>query len=61
VRRCACTALVLLAPVAIVGSGAAAQVSGIIVFSSNRDGDYDIYAVNPDGTGLTRLLRPMLR
>jgi TolB protein len=30
-------------------------VSGTIVFSSNRDGDYDIYAVNPDGTGLTQL------
>lgn len=25
------------------------------MFNSNRDGDYEIYAVNPDGTGLTQL------
>jgi Tol biopolymer transport system component len=32
-----------------------AAASGTVVFSSNRDGDYEIYAVNPDGTGLTQL------
>jgi hypothetical protein len=30
-------------------------VSGTIVFTSDRDGDFEIYAVNPDGTGLTQL------
>ncbi len=28
---------------------------GQIVFSSNRDGNYEIYVMNPDGTGLTNL------
>ena len=27
----------------------------LIAFTSNRDGDYEIYAIRPDGTGLTRL------
>ena len=36
-----------------VASGSAS--SGRIVFQSSRDGDYDIYAMNPDGTGLTEL------
>ena len=26
-----------------------------IVFTSNRDGDFDVYAMNPDGTNLTQL------
>jgi TolB protein len=34
---------------------AASNGGGAIVFASNRDGDYDIYGVNPDGTGLTQL------
>jgi TolB protein len=46
-------ASVLLSPAASAPS--AAKTSGTIVFSSNRDGDYEIYAVNPDGTGLTQL------
>ena len=36
-----------------VASGSAS--SGRIVFQSSRDGDYDIYAMNPEGTGLTEL------
>ena len=27
----------------------------LIAFTSNRDGDYEIYTIRPDGTGLTRL------
>jgi TolB protein len=54
-----CLALVLAVP-AIVGAGSAApatklSTSGAIVFSSDRDGDWDIYAVNADGTGLRQL------
>ena len=47
--------------IALVGAGAGAesaspaQTSGSIAFVSNRDGDSDIYAINPDGTGLTQL------
>jgi Tol biopolymer transport system component len=33
----------------------APRVDGVVVFASNRDGDSDLYAVNPDGTGLTQL------
>ena len=40
---------------AAAGLAPEAQSGGTIVFGSNRDGDYDIYAVNPDGTGLTQL------
>lgn len=29
----------------------------LISFTSNRDGDYEIYTVHPDGSGLTRLTR----
>jgi Tol biopolymer transport system component len=36
-----------------IASGSAS--SGRIVFQSSRDGDYDIYSMNPDGTGLTQL------
>src|SRR5438034_3268055 len=49
-------ALVLLVPIALVGRGTrAAPASGRIVFTSNRGGTEEIYAVNPDGTGLTQL------
>ena len=27
----------------------------MIAFTSNRDGDWEIYTIRPDGTGLTRL------
>lgn len=33
----------------------AADTNGAVVFTSTRDGNSDIYAVNPDGTGLTQL------
>lgn len=36
-------------------SALVAEPTGTIVFSSNRDGDWDIYAVNSDGSGLTQL------
>jgi tricorn protease-like protein len=29
--------------------------NGRIAFDTNRDGNYDVYAINPDGTGSTRL------
>jgi hypothetical protein len=59
--RSFCLALVFVLSIGLAGSGAAADLGpkadpgGTIVFNSNRDGDYDIYAVNPDGTGLTQL------
>jgi TolB protein len=31
--------------------------NGKIAFTSNRNGNYEIYTVNPDGTGLARLTR----
>jgi len=56
--------LVLAGSLGVVGPSAArapagllpkAEVTGTVLFTSNRDGDWDIYAVNPDGTGLTQL------
>jgi uncharacterized repeat protein (TIGR01451 family) len=35
--------------------GAFPGQNGKIAFSSNRDGDYDIYSMNPDGSGVTQL------
>ena len=32
-----------------------AQISDKVVFSSNRDGNFEIYSMNSDGTGATRL------
>jgi Tol biopolymer transport system component len=29
--------------------------NGKIVFSSSRDGNFEIYSMNPDGSGVTRL------
>src|SRR6266545_1259512 len=54
-------ALVFVVSISLARGGPAAEpaptadAGGTIVFQSTRDGDYDIYAVNPDGTGLTRL------
>jgi Tol biopolymer transport system component len=35
--------------------GAVSNADGAIIFASDRDGDWDIYGVNPDGAGLTQL------
>jgi Tol biopolymer transport system component len=35
--------------------GPGTWVGGKIVFSSNRDGGYDVYSMNADGSGVTRL------
>ncbi len=40
---------------AAAGSAPKVESGGRVVFSSNRDGDFEIYAVNPDGMGLTQL------
>ena len=59
--RSLCLALAFAVSISISGAGAAAHLgpkadaSGTIVFNSDRDGDFEIYAVNPDGTGLTQL------
>jgi len=34
---------------------ASVTVTGRILFSSTRDGDYEIYSMNPDGTGQSRI------
>ena len=40
---------------AVATAEPASSDPGRVVFQSNRDGDYEIYAVNPNGTGLTQL------
>jgi hypothetical protein len=40
---------------AVAGAHPAAPVAGTVVFTSTRDGDAEIYAINPDGSGLTHL------
>jgi TolB protein len=50
--------LALAAPVVVdaAPSGAAFPgANGKIAFQTNRDGDWEIYSMNPDGTGQTRL------
>ena len=41
----------------VATADAARQVSvgGVIAFTSNRDGDTEIYVMNPNGTGVRRL------
>jgi Tol biopolymer transport system component len=55
-----CVALIAV-PLVIAGGATSAlsakATGGRIVFSSDRDGHWDIYAVNPDGTGLTKLTK----
>jgi Tol biopolymer transport system component len=51
---------VVFLPIALIGAGTGATpakepATGRIVFTSDRRGRYEIYAVNPDGTGLTQL------
>jgi len=52
-------ALVLLSMVVLAfppdGGAAFPGVNGKIAFDSNRDGNEEIYVINPDGTGETRL------
>jgi TolB protein len=48
-------ALVLTAAFAVGAPAGTPNTSGVVVFASDRDGDYDIYAVNTDGTALTQL------
>lgn len=59
--RSFCLALVFVLSVSLAGAGVAADLApkaeagGTIVFTRNRDEATHIYAVNPDGTGLTQL------
>ncbi len=59
VARLVCVALCAVGLVATAAGGAAPAASGqaeqVVVFGSDRDGDWDIYGVNLDGTGLTQL------
>ena len=59
VARLVCVALCAVGLVAAAAGGAAPAASGqaeqAVVFGSDRDGDWDIYGVNLDGTGLTQL------
>ena len=41
--------------VVVTGSSASANAAARILFSSDRDGDYDIYVMNADGSDVTRL------
>jgi Tol biopolymer transport system component len=57
--------LVAFALLAVFGCGGAddeqptplPRESGLIAFSSDRDGDFEIYTMRPDGSGLTQLTR----
>ena len=53
------TALILATSLSLVGSALAHAsfpgANGKLVFSSDRDGDADIYSMNPDGSGVTQL------
>jgi len=56
--RTVTVSLILAAELVLPGGGASAVVSGAngkIVFTSARDGQQEIYSVNPDGTSQTRL------
>jgi Tol biopolymer transport system component len=37
--------------------GASSTLPGTIVFTSNRDGDFDLYSMRPDGSGFRKLTR----
>ncbi|MEW6363287.1 MAG: hypothetical protein AB1714_01470 [Acidobacteriota bacterium] len=37
------------------GQAAFPGTNGLIAFASNRDGNYEIYVMNADGSGVTRL------
>jgi Tol biopolymer transport system component len=59
--RSFCLALVFAVSISLAGASAAADLApkadagGTIVFTRNLDDETHIYAVNPDGTGLTQL------
>jgi Tol biopolymer transport system component len=59
--RSFCLALLFVVSISLAGASAAADLTptadagGAIVFTRNRDEATHIYAVNPDGTGLTQL------
>jgi hypothetical protein len=40
-----------------VNTACPSEAPGRIVFDTNRDGEFEIYAMNPDGTGLVRLTK----
>jgi TolB protein len=48
-------AVVALAMTAIPAAAAFPGQNGTIVFSSNRGGTFEIYSMNPDGSGVTQL------
>ncbi|WP_408898508.1 TolB family protein [Nocardioides sp. R1-1] len=50
----ACTGLVVVAPAPAHAASCSAR-NGLIAFTSDRGGVWAIYAMNPDGTGSTRL------
>lgn len=57
-QRTILTSLVAaIALVAVCSSAEAAfpGANGRIAFATNRDGNFEIYSMNPDGSGLTRL------
>ncbi|MBA3744560.1 hypothetical protein [Sporichthya sp.] len=51
----AATGAVLLGPVGAFAADAAAGET--VVFAGDRDGDYEIFSINPDGSGLQQLTR----
>jgi Tol biopolymer transport system component len=63
--RSFCLALVFVLSISLAGAGSAADLApkadagGTIVFTRNLDDETHIYAVNPDGTGLTQLTNTM--
>src|ERR1051325_6698873 len=46
--------ILFVLPVFTLGS-MAEELKGTIAFHSNRDGDFDIYVMNADGSGVTQL------
>jgi Tol biopolymer transport system component len=55
-----CVALIAVMVVWLLGVGAQAT-TGLIAFSTDRDGVSEIYVVRPDGTGLRNLTRSPAR
>src|SRR6266536_6526960 len=47
----------LLAAAVSAGASVTPGLNGRVVFQSSRSGNSDIYAMNPDGSGLVRLTR----